>query len=101
MVARYEWTSQAPGPGADQSASAGDRPVRPVTDEIIGQIDEVRGRAGALDADLHRRGQSADHDTLSALERVLAAQARALEREIVTGRVAAPPRPDCPSPYQP
>jgi serine/threonine protein kinase len=67
------------------------------TDELTQQIELTRGRARALEADLHQPVDLIVRDRVSALALDLANQTRALEREIATnsdgyrGRLDRPP----------
>jgi serine/threonine-protein kinase len=80
--------------------SPGLRPARNGTDELDHQIQDVWGKAGAIEADLHRQADPQGGDLVSTLAQSLTNQARSLERAIVAGRNAAPGSPD-PSPFQP
>jgi len=70
-------------PGAINPAWSG-------TDELERQLADVRGKAQAIDSDLHRSGDPQGHDPVSALARSLADRAGLLEREIAAGRGVKP-----------
>jgi serine/threonine-protein kinase len=106
------WPARLPGPRAPER-TAGVRPgrdglesvlvVRPArseADENEVPFREAWDQAGALEADIHRRSDPRAHDPVSALARSLADRAGSLEREIVSGRDAAPAVPTF-SPSQP
>jgi hypothetical protein len=106
------WPVRAPVPPAPKLVSnrprgtvlGGPSVVRPApsaADEIEHPFQEAWGRAAAIEADLHRRTETQDPDSVSTLARCLADRAGCLERAIVLGSDPAPSVPTFPSPFQP
>jgi serine/threonine protein kinase len=97
-----------PGPGASIQ-SVGDapddtptaNPARGGPDEFDQSSREAWERAGAIEAELHRQADPVGLDTVSELARGLADRAESLEREMVSGRDAAPVVPTFSRPFQP
>ena len=93
----FFWLTRSQGPrasiqlGRDVPYVAKEvRPSRSDPDEIDPTTREAWNQAEAIEADLHRQADPGGHDPVSALVRNLADRAGSLEREIVSGRDAAP-----------
>ncbi len=72
-----------------------------VPDEFDQALRQAQVQAGAIEAELHRRADPSGIDAISELARGLADRAGALERELVSGRDAAPIVPTVSRPSQP
>jgi hypothetical protein len=72
-----------------------------VPDDFDQVLRQAQGQAGAIEAELHRRADPSGINAISELARGLADRAGALERELVSGRDAAPIVPTFSRPSQP